>query len=106
MVVRRRWRTTCPVPSRSGGCQTMSSDLTAGLQRPVASAASASTAWRAASIALGLIAATFVVFFWDAAGAAVQVWYANPTFNHCFLVIPVVAYLIWERRVELVAESP
>ena len=29
---------------------------------------------------------------------AVQVWWVSPTFSHCFLIIPVSAYLIWRRR--------
>jgi exosortase A len=36
--------------------------------------------------------------FRHAAAGAVRVWYESPTFNHGFLIIPVVAYLLWERR--------
>lgn len=30
--------------------------------------------------------------------AAVTVWWVSPTFSHCFLIIPVVGYLIWGKR--------
>lgn len=30
--------------------------------------------------------------------AAVSVWRGNTAYNHCFIVIPLAAYLIWERR--------
>jgi exosortase A len=39
-------------------------------------------------------------------GAAVTVWWVSPTFSHCFLIIPVSAYLIWGKRHELAAMAP
>ncbi|MEO8715909.1 MAG: exosortase A, partial [Acetobacteraceae bacterium] len=30
--------------------------------------------------------------------AAVRVWLDSTAYNHCFLVIPIVAYLLWDRR--------
>lgn len=38
--------------------------------------------------------------------AAVTVWWVSPTFSHCFLIIPVSAYLIWGSRKELAALTP
>jgi len=37
---------------------------------------------------------------------AVQVWDESTAYNHCFLIIPISAYLIWERRKALAASSP
>ena len=37
---------------------------------------------------------------------AVQVWWVSPTFSHCFLIIPVSAYLVLRRRQELAAAVP
>jgi Transmembrane exosortase (Exosortase_EpsH) len=42
-------------------------------------------------IALGLLFHTEVV-------AAVTVWQDSTAYNHCLLVIPIVFYLIWDRR--------
>lgn len=42
-------------------------------------------------IALGLL-------FHAEVTAAVQVWIGSTAYNHCFLVIPIVGYLIWDRR--------
>jgi exosortase A len=36
--------------------------------------------------------------------AAVRVWIDSTAYNHCFLVIPIVAYLLWDRR-ELLADA-
>jgi exosortase A len=30
--------------------------------------------------------------------AAVRVWNDSTAYNHCFLIIPIVAYLVWDRR--------
>ncbi len=30
--------------------------------------------------------------------AAVRVWIGSTAYNHCFLVIPIAAYLVWDRR--------
>jgi exosortase A len=37
---------------------------------------------------------------------AVAVWNESTAYNHCFLIIPISAYLIWERRRALAASSP
>lgn len=37
---------------------------------------------------------------------AVQVWDESTAYNHCFLIIPISAYLVWERRQALAASSP
>jgi exosortase A len=38
--------------------------------------------------------------------AAVQTWDASTAYNHCFLVIPIVLYLLWDRRFDLVGIPP
>jgi exosortase A len=38
--------------------------------------------------------------------AAVQTWDASTAYNHCFLVIPIVLYLLWDRRFDLVGVAP
>lgn len=34
--------------------------------------------------------------------AAVGTWQASTAYNHCFLIIPIVLYLLWDRRFDLV----
>jgi exosortase A len=50
-------------------------------------------------VVLGLLYARTVA-------AAVTVWWVSPTFSHCFLIIPVVAYLIWGKRRALARLTP
>lgn len=56
-------------------------------------------AWRsgaAITISAGLIA--LGLLFHSEVVAAVAVWEESTAYNHCFLVIPIVVYLIWDRR--------
>ena len=39
-------------------------------------------------------------------GAAINVALGNPAYNHCFIIIPLVGYLIWERRSALIGMVP
>lgn len=42
----------------------------------------------------------------DTVSAIVLTWYHSVTFNHGFLVLPVCAYVVWERRNQLLAIRP
>ncbi len=48
----------------------------------------------------------WLLLFRDEAAAAVQVWRDSTAFGHCFLVLPVAAWLAWERRDRLAALPP
>ncbi len=50
-------------------------------------------------ISLGLI-------FWRDAIGAINVWIVSPTFNHCFLVLPLSVFLIWTRRDQIAGLKP
>src|ERR1700734_930229 len=56
----------------------------------------------AASTAVVVSLISFGVLFPTAALGAFRVWLASPTFNHCFLVLPISLFLIWNRRRALV----
>lgn len=53
----------------------------------------------------GLLALTLLIFQ-DAVSAAVRVWWVSPTYSHCFLIVPIVAWLVWEKRPALAATAP
>jgi exosortase A len=50
-------------------------------------------------LAIGLVG--LGALFHAEVAAAVRTWIASTAYNHCFLVIPIVAYLIWDRRASL-----
>jgi exosortase A len=63
-------------------------------------------AWRVAVGALALLFGAFIASYWHAASSAVSVWYSSTAYNHGFLVLPIVGYLIWERRAALHGVAP
>jgi exosortase A len=58
-------------------------------------------AWTAMrGTAVSLIAGILVLggLFWTEVVTAVQTWDDSTAYNHCFLVVPIVLYLLWDRR--------
>lgn len=53
--------------------------------------------WRTHGLALAAIVSVVVLEFHDALRAALQVWMVSPTYSHCFLILPIVGWLIWEK---------
>ena len=53
--------------------------------------------------ALSLLAGILVLgfLFQTEVVTAVQTWDDSTAYNHCFLVIPIVLYLLWDRRESL-----
>jgi exosortase A len=39
-------------------------------------------------------------------GNAIRVWLESTAYNHCFLILPLVGYLLWERRAVIASVSP
>jgi exosortase A len=64
---------------------------------------------REALIAAGTVVLTLLLFgvlFRHAAAGALRVWEVSPTFNHCFLVLPLSLFLVWQRRSSIAGEIP
>jgi len=63
-------------------------------------------AWRLpALITLGLVTTVFLLF-WQTSVSVVAIWIRSATFTHGFLILPISAWLIWQRRNKLMAVSP
>jgi len=56
------------------------------------------TQWRNASIALSAVTAVVLVSFFDTVKGLVLTWWDKPEYNHCLLILPIIIYLIYERR--------
>lgn len=63
-------------------------------------------AWRVAAGGLAVALVVLLGVYWDLAVGAVRVWYNSPTYNHGFLIAPICAYLVYERRAVFTALSP
>ena len=58
--------------------------------------------WRRLALPLTLGLLLLGALFNKEVVAAVQTWNASTAYNHCFLIIPITLYLLWDRRFDLV----
>jgi exosortase A len=73
---------------------------------PIGRAEPAAGAWRAHLVALGAAAAAILILFArDSAGMA-GLWWTSATFNHCLLIVPILAWLVRQRLPQLRALAP
>ncbi|MFN3725766.1 MAG: exosortase A [Allosphingosinicella sp.] len=71
-----------------------------------AAPATAPSAWRRQLTTLaGVSAAILLLFARDAADMA-GIWWNSSTYNHCLLIPPLIAWLVWQRRPELLRLTP
>jgi len=73
--------------------------------RPVAGLMAA-PGWRPALVFIGIAALVFGIVFQRDVSGAVQVWIDSTAYNHCFLIVPLVGFLLWERRAVIASVSP
>ena len=64
------------------------------------------SAWRTHLVALGFVAAAILALFLGDAADIVAIWWESSTFNHCLLIGPIIAWLVWERLPELRRLAP
>ena len=62
--------------------------------------------WRWTAVALIACLGIVLILLWDTAASAVMKWYTSGTFNHCFLILPISIYLVYERRSQLENMKP
>ena len=62
--------------------------------------------WRSALVFIGIAALVFGIAFQREISGAVQVWIKSTAYTHCFLIIPLVGFLLWERRWVVASVSP
>jgi exosortase A len=63
-------------------------------------------AWLRHGTALAALLALTLAVFGQAVAAAVKVWTVSPTYSHCFLIVPIALWLIWEKRAALATTAP
>ncbi|HVJ52755.1 MAG TPA: exosortase A [Aliidongia sp.] len=73
---------------------------------PLAASAETGRHWGRSLGLLGLLILGILALYHTAAEAAVHVWLISPTFNHCLLILPTSAYLVWQRRALLRDAAP
>ena len=60
-------------------------------------------------LAIGIIAVCMLamgLIFQEEVIGAYRVWMGSATYNHCFLIVPIVLYMIWQRREQMASIGP
>lgn len=63
-------------------------------------------AWRRQGAALAATLVSLLALFHADVAALTTIWWTNTTYGHCLFVLPVVGWLIWQRRAELAQLTP
>ncbi len=64
------------------------------------------TVWQRHGLALALVATMLLLLFRSDVADLVGIWWTSTTFGHCLFIVPVIAWLVWQRRVELSQVTP
>ena len=64
------------------------------------------TSWPRHLLALGIAATLLLVLFRRDVADLTTIWWTSTTFGHCLFIAPVIAWLVWQRRVELAQLTP
>src|SRR5215472_14594890 len=62
--------------------------------------------WRIALLTIAIAIGVLGFVFASDVTLAVRVWIASTAYNHCFLILPLVGFLLWERRAVIASLSP
>ncbi|MCC6478416.1 exosortase A [Sphingorhabdus sp.] len=62
--------------------------------------------WRAALLRLAMAWAALLALFWRDAADMAAIWWNSSTFNHCLLIIPILWWLVDQRKGELARLEP
>lgn len=66
----------------------------------------AGEAWRRHLLALACVAGAILLLFHRDAAEMVRIWIGSSTYNHCALILPIIAWLVWQRLSELRQLAP
>jgi exosortase A len=62
--------------------------------------------WRRSLQMLGLAWAGLLLLFWRDAADMVAIWWNSSTFNHCLIIVPVIGWLVMQRKDQLAQLRP
>ncbi len=64
------------------------------------------TMWRGALVRLGIVWVVLLALLWRDAADMAAIWWNSSTFNHCLLIIPILWWLVDQRKTELAQLDP
>lgn len=66
----------------------------------------AATLWTKHLRLLGLAVVAIMILFWRDGAAMLDAWWNVSTYNHCLLIVPIIIWLVQQRREELLKITP
>ncbi len=66
----------------------------------------ASRAWRTHAVVLGLAAAALLLLFARDAADMATIWWTSSTYEHCLVIVPIIGWLVVQRRPVIVDVQP
>jgi Transmembrane exosortase (Exosortase_EpsH) len=63
-------------------------------------------AWKQSLLQLAIVAAVILALFWRDAADMAAIWWNSSTFNHCLIILPVMWWLVDQRKSELAKLTP
>ena len=64
------------------------------------------SAWQWTSAAALLLFLVVAGLLWETSAGFVKVWLGSETYNHGFVILPIMLWLIWQKRAELALVAP
>lgn len=77
-----------------------------GMAAPHVGMQAAGGAWPRSLALLGLVMVWLGYLYRDTAMAMFTIWLRSETFQHCFVIVPISAWLIWRQRAHLAPIAP
>ena len=62
--------------------------------------------WRQHLGLLAIVVAAQLILFGEDTLTMVSIWWNSSTFTHCLFILPIIGWLIWQRKAELVPLAP
>jgi exosortase A len=62
--------------------------------------------WRTHDVLWLAIVAAIAIIFWPTLSSLFFIWNNNVSYQYCWLILPIMAWLVWERRRELAQLTP
>jgi exosortase A len=62
--------------------------------------------WRAHLFRLFVVIAALLAIFWRDGADMARIWWTISTYTHCLFILPLVGWLIWQRRNEVMLLTP
>jgi exosortase A len=75
-------------------------------ERAPAAPLAVAAGWRSAAVTIAFAVVGFGVVFHHEARVAFDTWIGTTAYNHCFLILPLIGFLLWERRAIFAVVSP